>query len=154
MRRAKFHWRRLMTHDFWRQQEGIGLHIPPLSMTSRNASTPRRTRSIDVIKSITTPLGFYVLALLIVEATLAIVLTSSKLNSNQVWSGFLWMIGIFIGTLVIVTLFAALKPQHLLFGKEEHLAPMLEPSALRDQIEDLIQENVKPEALIRPKNTP
>ena len=123
-------------------------------MATRNTSSSRRTGKVDVIRSITTPLGFYVLALLIIEATLTLVLTRSSLSPEHVWSGFLWMIGIFIGTIIVVTLFAALKPQHLLFGKEEHLAPMLEPSALRDQIEDLIQENVKPESLIRPKTKP
>lgn len=41
----------------------------------------------------------------------------------------------------------AWDPKRLLFGKEEHVNPSLEPSALRDQIEDLIQANVKPECL-------
>jgi hypothetical protein len=31
-----------------------------------------------------------------------------------------------------------LKPQNLLFEKDEYLTPELEPSALKDQIEDLI----------------
>jgi hypothetical protein len=103
---------------------------------------------VEIIQAITTPLGFYVLALLIVEATLCIVLVSSKLNADQVWMGFLWMIGIFIGVLVVVTLFAWLNPRHLLYGKEEHSNdPSLEKSALRDQIEDLIYANVKEECL-------
>ncbi len=100
-----------------------------------------------MIRSITTPLGFYVLSLLIVEATLAIVLTSSKLSPENVWIGFLWMVGVFIGVLVVVTFFAACSPKKLLYGKEEHREPTLEPSALKDQIEDLIVANVKNECL-------
>jgi hypothetical protein len=118
-----------------------------LLMAPRNTNSTKRTGKIAVIKSITTPLGFYVLALLIVEATLAVVLTGSKPSAEHVWAGFLWMIGVFIGTVVIVTLFAAFKPQNLLFGKEEHLLPTLEPSALRDQIEDLIHQNVRSDCL-------
>jgi hypothetical protein len=102
---------------------------------------------VGIIQSITTPLGFYVLALLIVEGTLCIVLIASKLDSAKVWCGFLWMIGIFIGVIVVVTAFACLNPRHLLYGKEEHSNPELEKSALRDQIEDLIYSNVKEECL-------
>jgi hypothetical protein len=102
---------------------------------------------VEIIHAITTPLGFYVLALLIVEGTLCIVLTASKLNEEKVWSGFLWMIGVFIGVVVVVTLFAWLNPRHLLYGKEEPSNPELEKSALRDQIEDLIYANVKQECL-------
>jgi hypothetical protein len=96
---------------------------------------------------VTTPLGFYVLALLIIEGTLTIVLTGSKLAPEKVWTGFLWMIGIFIGVVVIVTLFAWLNPKHLLYSKEEHLDPALDPLAARDAIEDAIAANVKPECL-------
>ena len=103
------------------------------------------------MRAITTPLGFYALALLIVEATLAIVLTWSKLDAAHVWSGFLWMIGTFIGVLVIVTVLTIWNPKNLLYGKEEHASPALEPSALKDQIEDLIAANVKTECLKPPK---
>jgi len=44
-----------------------------------------------------------------------------------------------------------LDPKRLLYGKEEHANPALEPSALRDQIEDLIQANVKQECLKNPQ---
>jgi hypothetical protein len=104
-------------------------------------------RRADAIRSITTPLGFFVLALLIVEVTLGIVLTQSKLNEEHVWSGFLSMIGVFVGVILIVTALAIFCPRNLLYGKEEHLTPQLEPSALLDSIEDLINSNVRPEAL-------
>jgi hypothetical protein len=115
--------------------------MPP----SKNSKSGKSRAGI--IHAITTPLGFYVLALLIVEGTLCIVLTSSKLDASKVWSGFQWMIGVFIGVVIVVTLFAWIKPKHLLYGKEEHSNPELEKSALRDQIEDLIYANVKEECL-------
>jgi hypothetical protein len=62
------------------------------------------------------------------------------------------MIGIFIGVVILVTLFVWLKPESLLFEKEQYLPPELDPSALRDQIEDLIFKNVKPESLQIPEN--
>lgn len=116
------------------------------------AKTPRKsTDRGNVIRAITTPLGFYVLALLIVEAMLAIVLTCSKLDAEHIWSGSLWMIGIFISVIIVVTLLTVLNPKNLLYGKEEHREPLLEPSILKDQIEDLIAANVKPECLNPPK---
>ncbi|MGH7982552.1 MAG: hypothetical protein ACREFF_05330 [Candidatus Udaeobacter sp.] len=105
----------------------------------------------DLVRSITTPLGFFVLALLIVEVTLGIVLTQSKLSEEHVWQGFLCMIAIFVGVILIVAVFTILGPRNLLYGKEEHLVPQLQPLALRDQIEDLIHLNVRPEALTNPK---
>ena len=101
----------------------------------------------QILRQVTTPLGFYVLTLLILEATLSLVLTFSKLTEDHIWAGFLWMIGMFIGVVVLVTLFVWLKPQSLLFEKDEYLTPELEPSALKDQIEDLIYKNIKQECL-------
>jgi hypothetical protein len=54
--------------------------MPPSDSSSQTGRT-------EVIRSITTPLGFYVLALLIVEATLAIVLVSGKLSDDHAWVG-------------------------------------------------------------------
>lgn len=104
----------------------------------------------QIVRQVTTPLGFYVLTLLILEGTLSIVLTASKLTEEHIWSGFLWMIGVFIGVVILVTLFVWRKPESLLFEKEQYLPPELDPSALRDQIEDLIYKNVKPESLQKP----
>jgi uncharacterized membrane protein HdeD (DUF308 family) len=110
-------------------------------------SSSKRKGWADVIGVIKTPLGFYVLALLIVESTLSIVLSFSKLSEDHVWEGFKWMIGVLAGIVLIVTSFAIFSPKNLLFGKEEHSTPELEKSALRDQIEDLIYANVKQECL-------
>jgi hypothetical protein len=57
------------------------------------------------------------------------------------------MIGTLGVVLLIVTLLTLCRPKNLLYGKEEHLNPALDPSALKDQIEDLIYANVKPESL-------
>lgn len=113
-------------------------------MPKKSGSSKART---DVIRSITTPLGFFVLALLIVEVTLGIVLSASRLPEQYVWPGFLWMVGIFIGVVAVVALLTIFSPKNLLYGKEEYVNPALDPSALRDTIEDVIVGNVKPECL-------
>jgi len=81
----------------------------------------------------------------------AIVLSNTKLSEAHVWDGFLWMIGIFVAIVFVALIFFWVKPQNLLFGKEEHVKPALEPSALRDQIEDLIVANVRFECLKPPE---
>lgn len=104
----------------------------------------------EVLRQVKTPLGFFVLTLLILEGTLSIVLTCSKLTEEHIWEGFLFMIGAFAFVVISVTLFVWLKPESLLFEKEQYLPPELDTSALRDQIEDLIFQNVKPESLQNP----
>ena len=103
------------------------------------------------LQALTTPLSFLGLALLIIEATLAIVLSNQKLSEAHIWAGFLWMIAIFAAIVLVAVIFFWVKPQNLLFGKEELANPPLDPSALNDAIEDLIVVNVKPECL---KNRP
>src|SRR4051794_3249626 len=94
--------------------------------------SPRKLSEREqLLRAITAPLGFFVLALLINEATLAIVLVSSKLDAEHVWCGFLWMIATFIGVVLIVSGLTVWKPKNLLYGKEEHASPTLEISALR-----------------------
>ena len=110
------------------------------------ARTVRRSRA-KALQQIQTPLGFYVLALLIIESTLCIVLTAAKFDQEYKWLGFLCMIGVFAALVIIVTILVAWKPKNLLYGKEEHSIPQIEPSALRDQIEDIIFERVKREYL-------
>lgn len=119
--------------------------------SATTGSRSRQTVSLkdrgQIIRQVTTPLGFYVLTLLILETTLSVVLTWSKLNEDHVWCGFILMIVMFFVVVLIVTAFVSLKPQSLLFEKEQYLPPELELSALKDQIEDLIYTNVKQECL-------
>ena len=106
----------------------------------------------ETIRAVSTPLGFYVLSLLIVEATIGLVLTASKLSENHVWWGFFVAIGLFLLVFIAVTVLVIWFPKNLLFGKEEHSNPALEPSALRDAIEEIITAKVKPECLKSPPN--
>ncbi len=105
-----------------------------------------------VLRSVDNPLAFFVLNLLIIEATLTIVLTCSRLSEDHIWIGFLWMIGIFFIEVLIVAGFTIFAPKNLLYGKEEHRELLLEPSALKDQIEDVIAARVKAEALNLPES--
>jgi len=105
-----------------------------------------------IIRAISTPLGFYVLSLLIVEATIGLVLTASKLSAEHVWWGFFVAVGLFLLVFLVVTVLVIWFPKNLLYGKEEHSNPALEPSALRDAIEEIITVKVKPECLKNPPN--
>ena len=112
----------------------------------------RKGSIVNIIRQIQTPLGFYVLALLIIEGTMGLVLTMAKLSDDKRWEGFLFMIGVFAAVVVIVTMLTICAPRNLLYGKEEHSTPALDQSALKDQIEDLIALNVKTECLKNPEN--
>ena len=103
-----------------------------------------------IIRAISTPLGFYVLSLLIVEATIGLVLTASKLSEDHVWWGLLVVIGLFLLVFLVVTGLVIWSPKNLLYGKEEHSNPALEPSASRDAIEEIVTATVKTECLKNP----
>ena len=74
-----------------------------------------------VITAVNTPLGFFVLALLIVEGFLATVLIGANLDASQKITG-MWL-GIVLFILVTVAVFALVwcKPENLTFDKEAHL---------------------------------
>ena len=82
---------------------------------------PVKTRD-RVIQAVSAPLGFFVLALLIVEAFLASVLIGGSLERADkmlcVW------IGVALFGLVTMTVFILVwsKPENLTFDKEAHLA--------------------------------
>jgi hypothetical protein len=114
---------------------------------------PPRSKKVDRLKllgAVQTPLGFYVLALLIIESTLGMVLSLAGFEQHYKWYGFLLMIAVFTGVVLVVSGLTVFKPKNLLYGKE-HSAPQIEPSALRDQIEDIIHQKVKSEYLISGK---
>ncbi len=60
------------------------------------------------------------------------------------------MIGIFAAVVIIVTVLTIACPKNLLYGKEEHSAAAIEPSSLRDQIEDIVSQNVRSDSLKKP----
>lgn len=74
-----------------------------------------------IIEAISTPLGFFVLALLIVEAFLATVLVGANLESAQKIMG-MWL-GVVLFVIVTVAVFILVwhKPQNLTYDKEAHL---------------------------------
>ena len=77
--------------------------------------------SSKIIEVITAPLGFFVLALLIVESFLGIVLTVNTLDSAEQLNGI--YLGASLFSLVIVAVFLLVwnKPDNLTFDKEAHL---------------------------------
>lgn len=76
---------------------------------------------IGVLKAITSPLGFFVLALLIAETTLAVVLIRSDLDKQEKFYGLLLVVGMFVLVVVIVTLLVWFKAENLTFDRDAHL---------------------------------
>ena len=86
------------------------------------ASTPGHHRTgAKLVEAITAPLGFFVLALLIVESFLAAPLVLGGLDTaNQLIA--LWMgVGMFFVVILIVALLVWKKPENLTFDKQAHL---------------------------------
>lgn len=117
-------------------------------MKTTSKKPKKDNQRLNLVSAVKAPLGFFVLSLLIVEAMLGVVLVTSNLAEAHVWIGFQVMIGVFILVIIIVALMAVFFPTNLVYGKEEHSAA-LDPSALRDSIDDAIASMVKPDCLQR-----
>ncbi len=93
--------------------------MPPAKKKEESSSSgPPRTRILDTISA---PLGFFVLALLIVEAFLANVLIFAQLEPFQRWNGVLLGVGLFVLVVVVVSILTWFKPLNLTFDKTSHL---------------------------------
>jgi len=87
--------------------------------------TSKRRHTVDgrvsVLNAIAAPLGFYVLALLIVETTLGLVLIKSDLAPGEKFDGLLLAVGMFIIVIAVVTWLVWSKPENLTFDRDAHL---------------------------------
>ena len=74
-----------------------------------------------LVAGTTAPLGFFALALLIIESFLGVVLIFADLPASErmtlVWVG----VGMFALVMILVTLLVWFKPDNLTFDKEAHL---------------------------------
>lgn len=75
----------------------------------------------SLIKAITSPLGFFALALLIIEGFLAIVLNFSDLTPAHKFVGMLVGAALFCGVVFLVWWLVKNYPKNLTFGEESHL---------------------------------
>lgn len=74
-----------------------------------------RNTTKGILQSINTPLGFYVLALLIVESFLGIVLIQGNLEAHVRAQGMWAGVGLYLFLVGMVSLFCWYKPNHLIF---------------------------------------
>ena len=74
-----------------------------------------------IIEAVTAPLGFFVLALLIVECFLATVLIGADFDKTDKILGMWLGVGLFILVTIAVFILVWFKPQSLTFDKSAHL---------------------------------
>lgn len=74
-----------------------------------------------LIETINIPLGFYALALLIVESFLTSVLIFGNLEAQLKREGMLAGIGLFLFVVTLVSIFVWFKPTHLIYTGYESL---------------------------------
>lgn len=78
-------------------------------------------KKVGIVQAITSPLGFFALALLIVEAFLSTVLIFSNLDSDSKFWGMLIGAALFVVVIVFVFLLVWFKPKYLTYGENSHL---------------------------------
>jgi heme A synthase len=74
-----------------------------------------------IIESVNKPLGFYTLALLIMEGFLAIVLVASDLKPDYKYYGMWIGVGMFLLVVSIVSVCVWFKPKNIMFDQFGHL---------------------------------
>lgn len=80
----------------------------------------QRTRD-KVVEAITAPLGFYVLALLIVETFLGAAFLGGNFDTEGQFTVVYIGAGLFVFVVLVVTTLVCFKPENLTFDKEAHL---------------------------------
>ena len=86
------------------------------------APQPASTSRARLLEGITAPLGFFVLALLIVETFLGAVLIGAKLESAGQLTGMWLGASMFVLVVLLVFLLVWFKPENILFTKVEQAA--------------------------------
>lgn len=74
-----------------------------------------------ILEGINSPLGFFVLSLMVVESFLALVLTQSTLTEMHQFIGLLIGVTLFVIVIFVVSLFVWKKPEHLIFNSTSRL---------------------------------
>ena len=74
-----------------------------------------------IIQAVTAPLGFFVLALLIVESFLGAVLVGGNLERPDKITGMWLGVGLFVLVVAVVFVLVWFKPENLTFDKDAHL---------------------------------
>ncbi len=97
-----------------------------------------------LIEAITAPLGFFVLALLIVEAFLATVLVGTTLENTDKVNGMYLGVGLFIFLTIVVAILVWFKPDNLTFDKEAHLRNRGKPPFGTDSLTVIDRESLIP----------
>jgi len=81
---------------------------------------PMNDTKTTIIEAITAPLGFFVLALLIVEAFLATVLVGANLETSDKVLGMWLGVSLFILVITAAFILVWFKPESLTFDKSAH----------------------------------
>jgi len=84
--------------------------------------SPDNKGRASLVSVITTPLGFFALALLIVEGFLGITVVGSGFTSGEKFWGMIVGAFLFLCVVVIVTILVWKQPQHLTFSESSHIA--------------------------------
>lgn len=85
----------------------------------------QKEKRLDFIHAITAPLGFFALSLLIVEGFLTTALVGSNLDPASKFWGMIIGAGLFLFVVFGVWLLVWIKPTHLTFSENSHLAKIL-----------------------------
>ncbi len=104
--------------------------------------------NVDFIKSVRNPLGFYAFAVLIIYASMTIVLTTTNLDSSQIFIAFILMAILFFLILVSVTLITILWPKHLYenIAKDVEELRLFSGKAFVDAVKEIVQNNFQIES--------
>lgn len=95
---------------------------------------------IGVIEAVSAPLGFFVLALLIVETFLGTVLLGASVAPADILRCIYLGVGMFLVVVGVVAGLVWAKPDHLTFGRSEHLSRILARLERRQKADEAIRD--------------
>jgi hypothetical protein len=95
-------------------------------------ASPNDSRE-KILAAITSPLGFYVLALLVVESFIGVVALKTDPKCDVISTALNWGAGLFILVLVIVTVLVWFKAKELVYDAPSHIKSIETPAPIDGQ---------------------
>ena len=97
------------------------IHYRARNFRDAIAMSGRQGTGIKLLEAVNAPLGFFVLALLIVESFLAAAMLGGSLNEQHQLTVLCMGVGMFLIVIAAVTILVWKKPENLTFDKQAHL---------------------------------
>ena len=109
------------------------------------------TRRACILGAVNSPLAFFTLALLLIEAMFGVLVMRANLSGTQILLALAIMSILFLGVIGVVAWLTAQRTQELLARQVDEHSKLLNTEMFVDRVTEVILETVRKDALMAPR---